>query len=182
MELLRWKAKLSVLWVFMAVGMSAAMVLGLMMPGEIEEMMAGESEAMMVGYALFWLVPLVMVVLCLTLNRSVNRWLNFILGMLFGLFFIFEVISRQTAGEAMSAAIWLIFIVVLCLPSLNMSMFMLGEEEMEITAETYLIDDMMYMMMDVPEMDSQWMKSSMPEGYWEQMDFTGSQVDLLETA
>ena len=109
MELLRWKARLSVLWVFMAVGMSAAMVLGFMMPGEIEEMMAGESEAMMVGYALFWLVPLVMAVLCLTLKDSPNRWLNFVLGILFVLFFIIcEILVPAIRGDAVSMALWLV--------------------------------------------------------------------------
>ena len=109
MELLRWKARLSVLWVFLAVGMSATMVLRLMMPGAIEEMMAGESEGMMVGYALFWLVPLVMAVLCLTLKNS--RWINFILGILFGLFFIIcEIIGHATWRDEVSIALWLIMI------------------------------------------------------------------------
>ena len=108
MELLRWKARLSVLWVFMVVGKSAAMVLGFMMPGVIEEMMVGESEGMMVGYALFWLVPLVMAVLCLPLKDSPNRWLNFALGILFVLFFIIcEIVVPAIRGDALSVALWL---------------------------------------------------------------------------
>jgi hypothetical protein len=123
MELLRWKARLSVLWVFMAVSMSAFMFLMFMMPGVIEEMMAGEfegvplSEGMMVVYALFWLIPLVMAVLCLTLNGSANRWLNFVLGIIFALFLIFDIVSHLAAGEAASVALWLIGIAMIVVPA-----------------------------------------------------------------
>jgi hypothetical protein len=66
--------------------------------------------------------------------------------------------------------------------TMNMYMPMLGEDEMTMDMEMYLVNDMMYMMMEVPEMGPQWMKSDMPMGYWEKMDFAGSQVDLLEAA
>ena len=113
MELLRWKARLSVLWVFMAVGMSATKILELMMPGAIEEMMAGESEGMMVGYALFWVVPLVMAVLCLTLKDALNRRLNFVLGILLVLFFVVcEIVGHATwSEESISVALWLLTVV-----------------------------------------------------------------------
>ena len=116
MEFLRCRARLSALWFFMAVGMSAYMFLYFMIPGTVEEMMAGQiegmelSEAMMVLYALYWLIPLVMAVLCLTLSGSANRWLNFVLGILFALFLIVVIIIRQAAGEATSVALWLMFI------------------------------------------------------------------------
>ena len=91
--------------------MSATMVLGLMMPSAIEEMMLGESEGMMIGYALFWLIPLVMAVLCLTLKDSLNRWLNFILGILFGLFLIIcEIVGHATWGDLVSVALWLMMV------------------------------------------------------------------------
>ena len=117
MELLRWKARLSVIWVVMAVGYTAGWILMFMMPGVMEVMMAGEmpagkplSEGRMVMYVLFWLIPIVMAVLCLSLKDSPNRWLNFVLGIILGLFFIFEITSRSIEGEAVSVAIWLIFI------------------------------------------------------------------------
>ena len=116
MEILRWKARLSVLWVLMAVGHSAGMLLMFMMPGAIKDIMAGEmggtqlSEGMMVCLALFWLIPFIVAVLCLTLNGSANRWLNFILGIIWGLFFIYEMIGHSIGGEAMSVALWLLFI------------------------------------------------------------------------
>jgi len=112
MELLRWKARLSVLWVFIAVGISAVMILRFMMPGVIEEVMVGESEGMMVAYAFFWLVPLAVAVLCLTLKDSLNRWTNFVLGILLGLFFIIcEIIVPVIQRDAVSVALWLMIIV-----------------------------------------------------------------------
>jgi hypothetical protein len=114
MELLRWKARLSALWVFVAVSTSAGMFFMFMMPGGIEEIMAGKmageplSEGMMVAFAFYWLIPLIMAVLCLTLNGSANRWLNFVLGILFALFFIVDVAGALAAGEAVSIALLLI--------------------------------------------------------------------------
>jgi hypothetical protein len=119
MELLRWKARLSVLWVFMAVSMSAFMFLMFMMPDVMQELMAGKmegmplTEGMMVVYALFWLIPLIMAVLCLTLNGSANRWLNFVLGILFVLFFIVDIANAVAGGETLSVALWLIGIAMI---------------------------------------------------------------------
>ena len=124
MELLRCKARLSVLWVFMAVGMSAYMFLYFMMPGAIEEVMAGKmegmelSEAIMVVFALYWLIPLVMAVLCLTLNGSANRWLNFVLGILFALWFILGIFEHQVWGEESSIAVLLMYIAAIVVGAL----------------------------------------------------------------
>ena len=99
MEILRWKTRLSVLWVFMAVGMSAAVILYFMMPGVVEEIIAGEMEGMQIsdgllaGFAIFWLIPLIMAVLCLTLKDAPNRWTNFVLSIIFGVFYLVDVIG-----------------------------------------------------------------------------------------
>ena len=104
MELLRWKARLSVLWVFMAVAMSAAMVLFFMTPGVIEEVMAGEIEGMQISdgllvfFALLWLIPLIMAVLCLTLRDVLSRWTNFVLGIIFAIFWLADAIGDLTRG------------------------------------------------------------------------------------
>jgi hypothetical protein len=119
MELLRWKARLSVLWVFVAVCMSALMFSYFMMPGVIEDVMAGEfvgeplSEGMMVVYALYWLIPLVMAVLCLTLNGSANRWLNFVLGIIWLLWFIAGIFAHVFMADESSVAILIVFIAVI---------------------------------------------------------------------
>lgn len=115
MEILKCKARLSVLWVSMTIGFTAGWFISLMMPGVIEEMITGNfkgepfTEGRMIIYSLIWLIPLVIAVLCLTLKNS--KWLNLVLGIIFALFFIFELISRLTEGEVVPAAHWLIFIV-----------------------------------------------------------------------
>jgi hypothetical protein len=113
MELLRCKARLSVLWLVMAVGMAASMLLNLLMPGVIKDVMAGEmggmqlSEGMMVMFAFCFIIPLVVAILCLTLNGSANRWLNFVLGIVWGLWLVFEMVGYATGGETVFIATWL---------------------------------------------------------------------------
>ena len=88
METLRWKTRIAVLWVLMAVAISAHSIMVFMEPGILEKMEA-EMEAMGPGMwiflALFWLFPLWMAFLSLTLKDSVNRWTNLILGIIFTL-------------------------------------------------------------------------------------------------
>jgi len=84
MEILRWKTRIAVLWVFMAVAMSAHAVLSFMEPGAVAEVEGMQlSAGMLLFMALFWWVPLVMAVLSLTLKDSANRWVNFVLGIVF---------------------------------------------------------------------------------------------------
>ncbi len=113
MELLRCKARLSVLWLTMGVGTVGAWLLTFLMPGILEDIMGGEwggmqiSEGTMVMYALFILIPLVVAILCLTLNGAANRWLNFVLGIVWGLWFVFEIVGNITMGETVPIAMWL---------------------------------------------------------------------------
>ncbi len=84
MEILRWKIRIAVLWVFMAVAMSAHSIVYLLEPGAIAEIEAMQLGAgMLLFMAIFWWVPLVMAVLSLTLKDSANRWANFVLGVVF---------------------------------------------------------------------------------------------------
>ena len=116
MELLRCKARLSVLWVLMAVGTVASMFLSLLTPGVIEGIMAGEmegwelSEWMMVVFALFFIIPIALAILSLSLKGSANRWLNFIFGIIWVIWFIFEIFGHATGGEAVPIAMWLMLI------------------------------------------------------------------------
>jgi hypothetical protein len=57
-----------------------------------------------------------------------------------------------------------------------------GEDEIEMAMEMYLIGDMMYTMMEIPEMGPMWIKSEMPEEYWEEMRQVEPQMELLEVA
>jgi hypothetical protein len=116
MELLRCQARLSVLWVVMAVGTVAAMFLNLLMPGVIQGIMAGEMEGMelaewmMAVYALFFIIPIALAILSLTLKGSANRWLNFIFGIIWVIWFIVEIFGHAIGGEAASVAMWLMII------------------------------------------------------------------------
>ena len=84
MEILRWKTRIAVLWVFMAVAMSAHSIFSFMEPEVVEQMWEMElGPGMMLFMALFWWVPLVMAILSLTLKDSANRWVNFVLGIVF---------------------------------------------------------------------------------------------------
>ena len=116
MELLRCKARLSVLWLTMAIGTAASFLLGLFTPGTIKDVMAGTwggselSEGMLVFMVFFFIIPMVVAILSLTLNGTANRWMNFVLGIIWGLFFIFQIVGQSTGGEALSVTVLLIFI------------------------------------------------------------------------
>lgn len=105
MEKLAFKIKISVLWLLFTGGMSASMILWLMGPGKIEGIMAGEMEGMQITaglsmfFALFWLIPMIMAFLSLVLRYSANRWSNFVLGIIFALFDLFDVIGHLSRGE-----------------------------------------------------------------------------------
>ena len=66
MEMLAWRIRIAVLWVFIAVGMSASMFLALVTPGNLAEVMEGGFGDMeftagaLMFMSLFWLVPLIM--------------------------------------------------------------------------------------------------------------------------
>jgi hypothetical protein len=112
MELLKCKARLSVLWLTMAIGTAAALLLVFMKPGGIEGIMGGEiggmplSEGILLLYAIFFLIPMVVAILCLTLNGAANRWLNFVLGIIWGLWMVFEIFMHITMVENVSIAAW----------------------------------------------------------------------------
>jgi len=94
-----WKIKISVLWLFYAVAFLVVMTLGVFEPGVIEQVMVGEIEGMKIGpellllLAVLLLVPLVMAFLSLTLKDSTNRWTNIILGIVFTVFQLAELIE-----------------------------------------------------------------------------------------
>jgi len=85
------KTRISVLWLFMAVAMSAHGVLSFMEKEMVEQVWEMEmGPGMMLFMALFWWVPLVMAVLSVTLKDSANRWVNMILGVVFTVLNIFH--------------------------------------------------------------------------------------------
>ena len=100
MATLGWKVRISVLWVFMAVSMSAHSVLFFMEPGAVEQIMSGEIQGMTMGpmwllfMALFWWVPLVMAFLSVALKDTANRRANIILGIIFTVLNIYHLIEH----------------------------------------------------------------------------------------
>jgi len=97
MERLTWKIRISVLWLFMAVAMSAHSVLSFMERDVVEQMWEMQmGVGMLVFMALFWLVPLIMAVLSLTLKDSANRWANIVLGIVFTLLNIGHLVEHLT--------------------------------------------------------------------------------------
>lgn len=76
----------------MAVFMSAHGVLLFSEPGIIEQTISEEiyqgmdPAQMLFAMSLFWLIPLWMAFLSVTLRTTVNRWINIILGVVFTIF------------------------------------------------------------------------------------------------
>ena len=109
MELLRWKTRISIMWIIEAVGMSVYMFLLFTKAGVIQGMMAGNINGMSINeglrfyLAIFWWIPFVMAFLSLTLKDRANRWINFVLGIIFAIFCVIG--SVKTAIEGWPAAI-----------------------------------------------------------------------------
>jgi len=107
MELLKWKVRIVVLWLFMAVATSTHSIVAFMEPGMIEELMTGEVEGMalttgmLIFMALFWLIPLWMAFVTITLKGTSNRWVNFVLGILFTLCNIWHFIGHLASPVQM---------------------------------------------------------------------------------
>jgi len=97
------RTRLAVLWLFVAVAMSANTLLYLIVPGVIDEIRAGIVVSMQAGHGLlltmaimyFW-IPLVMAVVSLTLRDKVNRWASVSLGAFYVVFISFELFMNVT--------------------------------------------------------------------------------------
>ncbi len=86
-ELVLHKVRLSLLWLFTVVDAVVAVVLSIMEPGVLQQFMeTGEFYGTKIGseYVLFlgffFLIPLIMAFLSVTLKDKVNRWANIIVG------------------------------------------------------------------------------------------------------
>ena len=105
MEALKYKIKISILWISFAVATSAAMIIWFIEPGILEQIMTtGEmlseklSAENIIFFALWWIVPLSMAFLTQIFEHSLNRWANLILGILFALFTIYYFINHLITG------------------------------------------------------------------------------------
>ena len=105
MEALKYKIKISILWISFAEATSAAMIIWFIEPGILEQIMTtGEmlseklSAENIVFFALWWVVPLSMAFLTQLLRHSLNRWVNLILGIIFALFTVYYFINHLIEG------------------------------------------------------------------------------------
>jgi len=97
------KIRLAVLWLFVAINMSALVMVIFMVPGMIEEIMAGEILGMQIGpaelfimaFTYFW-VPSVMAVMSCTLKDKACRWTNIIIGIVYTAFVLMELLLNLT--------------------------------------------------------------------------------------
>jgi hypothetical protein len=86
-DLVLHKVRLSLLWLFTVVDAVVAVVLSIMEPGFLKQFIeTGESYGTEIGseyvlfLAAFFLIPLIMAFLSVTLKDKVNRWANIIMG------------------------------------------------------------------------------------------------------
>jgi hypothetical protein len=99
---LHWKLRIAFLWLVLAVGMSAVMVLTIMEPGVISQAIAGKlpngediTATITIMFALFWLIPLTMAFLTLAVDASIGRPANLILGVVAGLIWFSDFFEGQ---------------------------------------------------------------------------------------
>ena len=80
------KALLSTLWIVVMINMLAADILSLYIPGSLDELTktAGNTPIaqLMLGGAIMMELAIAMIILSRVLKRSVNRWVNIIVGLI----------------------------------------------------------------------------------------------------
>ena len=85
-EMLQWKTRIAVLWMLVAVGMSAHMILIALDPVALKKAgewgaTAGQGEWLFT--ALFWLAPLWLAFAVMTMKAASSRWLQLMTGIIF---------------------------------------------------------------------------------------------------
>ena len=97
------KIKLSALWISMMLLYIYADILSLFRPGQVEEMLEGRmgpfpvTQGSLLTASILMIIPAVMVFLSLTLKPAVNRWANIVMGVLYTLVNIGNLIGETWA-------------------------------------------------------------------------------------
>jgi hypothetical protein len=102
-----WKTRLSTLWLISAVGILFVLLLGLFESGDLTHIMppfAVDAWSLLLFSAAI-LVPLVMAFLSLSLADNVNRWLNIVVGAVFGILALVALVGMLTANPPSVLAI-----------------------------------------------------------------------------
>ena len=110
MELLAWKLRVSMLWIFLGVGMLAATFAMVMPSGVLGEYIAtgafeGETiDAAMLAMMvmLFCLLPLAMAFLTLALRNPVDRWANAVMGVVATVMWAWDLAEHVSKEPAIS--------------------------------------------------------------------------------
>jgi len=118
-----WKIKIAVLWLFPLMAFLASAVLLFMEPGVLAELveegtiegMQVDPELLLVGAAIDILIPLVMAFLSLTLQGSINRWLNIIVGGIYAVLESITLLEELTAGTPTGYVILMLIAAVVAL-------------------------------------------------------------------
>ena len=100
------KIKLSVLWLFGEVTLLTFLVLELLEQGVIQGIIAGDMKGLPLGsetllfYAVSLLIPLVMAFLSLTLKDSMNRRVNIIVGVVYTVLYLCDLVAHLAVPSA----------------------------------------------------------------------------------
>ena len=120
-EIEDWKIKIASLWIVFGCGSIVAGILESWMPGWIEGIIAGENLGMqytpefILGFAVVFMIPLFMAFLSLTLNDSMNRWVNIIGGIALAVLTTIGLSNFLAQLSPWAVFIWLSQVVALAL-------------------------------------------------------------------
>ena len=105
LNVLSFRTRVAVLWLAVAIALSSSLLLGVFVPGVLEELLAGEiqgqtlTDAVGYGLAMLVVIPLVMAVVTMLISDRVNRYVNLIAALAFGLFGVYAVVSEVLGGD-----------------------------------------------------------------------------------
>ena len=100
------KIKISLLWLLGEVTLLTFLVLEYMEQGVMEGIIAGNMRELTLGpgtllfYAVLLLIPLIMAFLSLTLKHSMNRRINILLGILYALLYLSDLVAHLAVPYA----------------------------------------------------------------------------------
>lgn len=105
LKALSFRTRAAVLWLAVAIALSGSIVLFLYVPGAVEEMLGGEAEGQPLtdgtGFfmAVLVIIPVVMATMTLLMRDRVNRYVNLIVGLAYGLYGSFVVVGEIIDGH-----------------------------------------------------------------------------------
>jgi hypothetical protein len=105
------KVKLALLWVALMFFYIYNDIFSLFQPGHVADLVEGQLEGvqftqtLLIGAAVLMAFPSIMILLSLTLQARVNRWVNIVVGILH----IFVLLGTQFVGEGETWMYWRLY-------------------------------------------------------------------------